>query len=107
MLTADDVAEVGNVVDIGQHAGDEYVAAAGNRQLRRRGGGRHGGAEVLGLGRGFADVGLCGGGGPWRAEMEEESGACGSKTLGPHARHTGNGLPSRSSPVGHLSPVEY
>jgi hypothetical protein len=43
MLTADDVAEVGNVVDIGQRAGDEYVAAAGNRQLRRRGGGRHGG----------------------------------------------------------------
>jgi hypothetical protein len=43
MLTADDVAEVGNAVDIGQHAGDEYVAAAGNRQLRRRGGGRHGG----------------------------------------------------------------
>jgi hypothetical protein len=36
VLTADDVAEVGNVVDIGQRAGDEYVAAAWNRQLRRR-----------------------------------------------------------------------
>jgi hypothetical protein len=32
---------VGNVVDIGQRAGDEYVAAASNRQLRHRGGGCH------------------------------------------------------------------
>lgn len=55
MLTADDVAEVGDVVDIGQRAGDEYVAASGDRQLRRRGG-RHGG-------RGFSDA-LCGGGEP-------------------------------------------
>jgi hypothetical protein len=70
MLTADDVAEVGNVVDIGQRAGDEYVAAAGNRQLRRRGGGRHGGGG-FGYRKGFADVGLCGGE-PCRAEMEEE-----------------------------------
>jgi hypothetical protein len=36
MLTADDVAEVRDVVDVGQRAGDEYVPAAGDRKLRRR-----------------------------------------------------------------------
>jgi hypothetical protein len=36
MLTADDVPEVGDVIDIRKCAGDKYVAAAGNRQLRRR-----------------------------------------------------------------------
>lgn len=33
---ADDVAEVRDVVDVGQRAGDEYVAATGDRKLRRR-----------------------------------------------------------------------
>lgn len=33
---ADDVPEVRDVVDVGQRAGDEYVAAAGDRKLRRR-----------------------------------------------------------------------
>jgi hypothetical protein len=41
MLTADDVPEVGNIIDIGKCAGDKYVAPAGNRQLRRRRGRRH------------------------------------------------------------------
>jgi len=34
--TADDVPEVGDIIDIRKRAGDEYVAAAGDRQLRRR-----------------------------------------------------------------------
>lgn len=33
---ANDIPEVRDVVDIGQRAGDEYVSAAGDRQLRRR-----------------------------------------------------------------------
>jgi len=33
---ADDVPEVRDVVDVGQRAGDEYVAAAGDRKLRWR-----------------------------------------------------------------------
>lgn len=33
---SDDVREVRDVVDVGQRAGDEYVAAAGDRKLRRR-----------------------------------------------------------------------
>ena len=33
---ADDVPQVRDVVDIGQSAGDEYVAATGDRKLRRR-----------------------------------------------------------------------
>ena len=42
MLTANDVPEVGDIIDIRKRAGDEYVAAAGDRQLRRRRrGGRH------------------------------------------------------------------
>jgi len=63
--TSDDVPEVRDVVHVGQGAGDEYVAAAGDRQLRRRRRGRrrHGsGAEVLGFGRVTAHylVGLVG-----------------------------------------------
>lgn len=38
--TADDVPEVGDVIDIRKCAGDQYVAAAGNRQLRQRRRGR-------------------------------------------------------------------
>lgn len=33
---ADDVPQVRDIVDVGQRAGDEYVAAAGDRQLGRR-----------------------------------------------------------------------
>jgi hypothetical protein len=40
VLTADDVPEVGDVIDIRKCAGDQYVAAAGNRQLRQRRRGR-------------------------------------------------------------------
>lgn len=42
-ITSDDVAEMGNVVDIGQSAGDEDVPLPRNRELRG------GGAEIAHL----------------------------------------------------------
>lgn len=52
---ADDVSEVGHIVDVGQRGGDEDVAGAGLRQPRRRS--RHGSRRALGGGRDLGPVG--------------------------------------------------